>query len=162
MRQTSPLTAAAVRLQVNLERSVWRPSWKWSIDERRDLELVGLGIDFGVDNDHHDTSGQDVGRVPVTQTSFSCRKKLCLELGGGRLRMAGKALESFPTTWYPLLAYPLDPGAKSSTTSEQTASWLSGYPCGVQHDRRLQRCSAELVAGTVPLCSSIGTIVLHT
>ena len=133
-----------------------------SIDERRDLEPVGLGIDFGVNNDHHDTSGQDAGRVPVTRPSFSCRGKVCHELGGGRLRKAGKASESFPVAWYPLSTYPWDPGAKSSHTSEQLALWLSGYQCGVQHDRRLQGCSAELVAGTVPLCSSLRTIVIHT
>ena len=116
--------------------------WKWSIDERRDLEPVGLGIDFGVDNEHHDTSGRDAGRVPVTLPSFTCRKRLLLAVGGGRLRMTGKALEPFQATWYPLSTYPWDPGAKSSTASEQMASWLSGYPGGVQHDRPLQGCSA--------------------
>ena len=127
--------------------------WKWSIDERRDLEPVGLGIDFGVDNEHHDTSGRDAGRVPVTRPSFSCRKVSCVAVGGGRLRMAGKALEPFQATWYPLSTYSWDPGAKSSTASEQTASWLSGYPCGVQHDRPLQGCSAELGHGYRPtLC----------
>ena len=58
--------------------------------------------------------------------------------------MAGKALESFPAASYPLSTYPSDRGAKSSITSEQVASSLSGYPSGVQHDRplALQGCSA--------------------
>ena len=162
MRQTSPSTAAAVRLQVIRERSFgvsdqWTRStsvetWSfWPCDRL-----------WGVDSDHHDTSGQDTGRVPMTRRSFLCRKRLCLELGGGRLRMAGKALESFPTTWYSLSTYPWDPGAKSSTTSEQTASWLSGYPCGVQHDRRLQGCSAVRRRGGGTKYGSIPPIVLHT
>ena len=113
-----------------------------SIDERRDLEPVGLGIDFGVDNDHHGTSGHIAQEVSDIAAQFTCQGGKVLHLGGGRLRMAGKALESFPAAWYPLSTYPWDRGAKSSTASEQVASWLSGYPCGVQHDRRLHGCSA--------------------
>ena len=120
-----------------------------SIDERRDLEPVGLGIDFGVDNDHHDTSGHIAQEVSDIAAQFTCRVTFLLELGGGRLRMAGKALESFPAAWYPLSTYPWDPGAKSSAASEQTASWLSGCPCGVQHDRRLHGCSAARRRGYV-------------
>ena len=113
-----------------------------SIDERRDLEPVGLGIDFGVDNDHHGTSGHIAQEVSDIAAQFTCQGGKVLHLGGGRLRMAGKALESFPAAWYPLSTYPWDRGAKSSTASEQVASWLSGYPCGVRHDRRLHGCSA--------------------
>ena len=88
--------------------------------------------------------------------------RILLELGGGRLRMAGKALESFFATSYPLSTYPWDRGAKSSTTSEQVASSLSGYPSGVQHDRRLQRCRAVRRKRTHSKYGSIPTIVLHT
>ena len=95
--------------------------WKWSIDERRDLEPVGLGIDFGVDNEHHDTSGRDAGRVPVIAAQFSCRLNQPIHFVNDRLRMAGKALEPFQAAWYPLSTYPWDPGAKSSTASEQVS-----------------------------------------
>ena len=127
-----------------------------SIDERRDLELAGLGVNFGVDNDHLDTSRHDARRVPVTRPSFSCRCTEQLPVGAGRLRMAGKASESFPAAWYPPSSICWEGKAKSSLASEQMASWLSGYSCGVQHDRPLQGCSAELGHGYRPTFSFTG------
>jgi hypothetical protein len=75
--------------------------------------------------------------------------------------MAGKALESFLATLYPLLTYPWDRGAKSSTASEQVASWLSGDthvepstigPCTM---RTLQGSSAELCLARSALARSV-------
>ena len=55
-----------------------------SIDERRDMELVGLGIDFGVNKDHSDTLAEAVRQVPVTRLSFSCRVNDQLPVADGR------------------------------------------------------------------------------
>ena len=123
------------------------------IDRRRVYKFSGHGIDDGAQGNHRGAFGLLARTLPDIAAQFTCRVNLCLEVGGGRLRMAGKALESFPAAWYPLSTYPWDRGAKSSTASEQVASWLSGYPCGVQHDRRLHGCSAELGHGYRPtLC----------
>ena len=112
------------------------------VSQRRPFKPAGCGIDDRDGSNHRRASDELVRCTTVIAAQLTCRKRLCLELGGGRLRMAGKASESFPATWYPLSTYPWDPGARSSTASEQMASWLSGYPGGVQHDRRLQGCSA--------------------
>ena len=121
-----------------------------SIDERRDLELAGLGVNFVVDNDHLDTSRHDARRVPVTRPSFSCRWQEVLELGGGRLRMAGKASESFPAAWYPPSSICWEGKAKSSLASEQMASWLSGYSCGDQHNGACMVAAPVRRVGTTP------------
>ena len=112
------------------------------VSKRRPFKPAGCGIDDRVGSDHRRASDELVRCTTVIAAQLTCRKRLCLAVSGGRLRMARKALESFLATWYPLSTYPWDRGAKSSTASEQVASWLSGYQCGVQHDRPLQGCSA--------------------
>ena len=115
------------------------------IDRRRVYKFSGHRIDDGAQGNHRGAFGLLARALPDIAAQLTCRQQEVLELGGGRLRMAGKALESFPAAWYPLSTYPWDRGAKSSTASEQVASSLSGYPCGVQHDRPLQGCSAVRV-----------------
>ena len=122
---------------------VWRRRASGSIDERRDLELVGLGIDFGVNKDRCDALRDVVKRVSVTRPSFSCRGIDQLPVADGRSDLAGKASESFPGAWYPPSSICWERKAKFSLGSEQMASWLSGYSCGVQHNRCLHGCSAK-------------------
>ena len=106
----------------------------WLVESARELSC-----------DHRRASDELVRCTTVIAAQFSCRLNQPIHFVNDRLRMTRKALESFQATWYPLSTYPWDPGAKSSTSSEQMASWFSGYQCGVQHDRRLQGCSAVRV-----------------
>ena len=152
---------AAQRRMLGTRRLSRQPAWV-ARGQRRAFHAAGTGIHCGHVTHHGGAKKHAAKEVWDIAAQLTCRQQEVLELGGGRLRMAGKALESFPAARYPLSTYPWDPGAKSSAASEQTASWLSGCPCGVQHDRRLQGCSPELVAGTVPLCASLRTIVIHT
>ena len=84
-------------------------------------------------------------QVPVTRLSFSCRGIDQLPVADGRSDLAGKASESFPGAWYPPSSICWERKAKFSLGSEQMASWLSGYSCGVQHNRCLHGCSAVRV-----------------
>ena len=49
-----------------------------------------------------------------------------MDLAAGRLKMAGKALESFQTPPYPLWPLPWQSGARFPTGSDKLASWFSG------------------------------------
>ena len=60
------------------------------------------------------------------------------------LRLAGKASESLPGAWYPLSTSPKDCGAKSSTGSDEVASWFSAYRASLSAKQGIAACSPEV------------------
>ena len=72
------------------------------IDRRRVYKFSGLGINDCAQGNHRGAFGLLARALPDIAAQFTCRVTFLLELGGGRLRMAGKALESFPAACYPL------------------------------------------------------------
>ena len=122
------------------ERQAWEANE--SVDVRLLVELAGCRIDDGINNDHRRASGEVAQPLPVIAAPRS--PKICprLHLANAWPDLANKASEPSRATSYPLSYLSWQGLAKSAAGSEQMASWLSGYSCGVQPRRRLQRCSA--------------------
>ena len=113
-----------------------------SADQHRAIHPADSGLHFGAYGGHLGATSEvarplwDIAAQPSPLLGGG------IELGNGRLRMAGKASEPLHAAWYPPSTYHWDLGAKRSTGSGQMASWFSGYSCGAEHVGALALCSA--------------------
>ena len=102
------------------------PSGQDQVDKHRVGKLAGPGTDDGDRTGHSGSSGEvarplsDIAAQPAPSDH-----NLEIIVAAGP-EMAGKASEPFRGTSYPLSTLPKDYRAKSSTGSEQMASWFSG------------------------------------
>ena len=116
----------------------------WAAVGVRIFEISGCGIHRGTRGGHSGASGEVARAVLVPRSQLHRLNCVGIELGDGRLRLAGKALEALHAPRYPPSSIPTETEAKFSLGSEKMASWLSGYSRGVDARRRLHGCSAEL------------------
>ena len=113
-----------------------------SADQHRAIHPAGSGFHHGAYGGHPGATREvarplrDIAAQPSPLLGSS------IELGNGRLRMAGKPSEPLHAAWYPPSTYHWDLGAKRSTGSGQMALWFSGYSCGAEHVGTLALCSA--------------------
>ncbi len=73
-----------------------------SVDGRRAFEPGGPVIGRGVETNHPGTSVEVARSLSVIEAQPAPLESTSIELGGGRLRMDGKASDSFQATWYTL------------------------------------------------------------
>ena len=97
-----------------------------SVDQLRPFEASGPAIDDMIKMDHPDTSGEVARPLSDIAAQSRCQIRRFEIIVAAGPEMAGKATEPFWTTPCPLSTLSWDLGAKSSTASEQMASWSSG------------------------------------
>ena len=96
------------------------------VNQHRILNLGCCRFDDGTRPGH--SGATDVVARPLPDIAAQPRRLATArnDVRAAGPEMAGKASEPFRGTSYPLLTLPKDYGAKSSTGSEQMASWFSG------------------------------------
>ena len=141
----STLIDGAAESSTTFSSAVIQPSTSMRpITQRRRTHAVGPGILHGCMMDHSRTLGHVARPLPDIAAQLAptlADRQIHSEAG---LRLAGKASESLLGAWYPLSTSPKDCGAKSSTGSDEVASWFSAYRASLSAKQGIAACSPEV------------------
>ena len=94
--------------------------------------------------DHSRTLGHVARPLPDIAAQLAPKLADRQQLAKGTSDLAGKASESLLGAWYPLSTSPKDCGAKSSTGSDEMASWFSAYTASLSAMDGVAACSPEV------------------
>ena len=108
------------------------------------MHAVGPGILHGCIMDHSRTLGHVARPLPDLAAQLAPMLAVRQQLAKATSDLAGKASESLPGAWYPLSTSPKDCGAKSSTGSDEVASWFSAYRTSLSAMQGIAACSPEV------------------
>ena len=121
------------------------------------MHAVGPEILRGCIMDHSGTLGHVARPLPDIAAQLAPTLAAWQIHSEAGLRLAGKASESLLGAWYPLSTSPKDCGAKSSTGSDEVASWFSAYRASLSAKQGIAACSPEVGQNEENVKKSIST-----